>query len=177
MKDLIEKAQKGDELAFKQLTEAIIKDLYRIAKTRLNNEDDINDAIQNTMIITYKNIKRQTDIEFFKTWMIRVLINECNKIYNSNKKHIFIWNKIIANHEATYFDTSIQKINDKLGFETLIKKLSYNEQIIVTLYYNSNYSCEEISKILKMKKNTVKSILLRARKKLKNFYKGENNND
>lgn len=177
MKDLIEKAQKGDELAFKQLTEIIIKDLYRIAKTRLNNEDDINDAIQNTMIITYKNIKKQKDIEFFKTWMIRVLINECNKIYNSNKRHIFIKNRITENPKINYFDTSIQEINDKLGFENLIKKLSYNEQIIITLYYNSDYSCEKISKILKMKKNTVKSIVLRARKKLKNFYEEENNND
>lgn len=57
MEELIKKIQTGNELAFKKLTQNIENDLYRIAKTRLIDDDDINDAIQNTMLITYKNSK------------------------------------------------------------------------------------------------------------------------
>ena len=124
------------------------------------------------MIITYKNIKKQKDIKFFKTWIIHVLINECNKIYNSNKKHKFVWNKLIKISTEFSNEDSIQIVNDKINFEYLINKLEYKEKLIVTLYYNNDFSCEQISKILKMKKSTVKSILLRARKKIKNFYEG-----
>lgn len=176
LKDLIEKAKSGNELAFKQLIESIIKDLYRIAYARLDDEDDINDAIQNTMIITYKNIKKQKNIEFFKTYTIRVLINECNKIYNSNKLHIFIKNKVSKN-QASYLKDSIESANDRLNFENMIKKLDYKEQLIITLFYNSNYSCKQIAKILKMNENTVKSKILRARKKIKDIYEEVDNDE
>ena len=53
VRDLIKKVQSGDELAFKQLTATIENDLYKIARTRLNNYEDIKDAVQNTMIIIY----------------------------------------------------------------------------------------------------------------------------
>ena len=58
MNSLIKKVQSGDELAFKQLTLSIENDLYRVARTRLSNDDDIKDAIQNTMIIIYEKAKR-----------------------------------------------------------------------------------------------------------------------
>lgn len=58
MEELIKKIQTGDELAFKKLTQNVENDLYRIAKTRLIDDDDIKDAIQNTMLITYKNSKK-----------------------------------------------------------------------------------------------------------------------
>ena len=51
MEDIIKRVQEGDEIAFKQLTQSIENDLYRVAKTRLSDDDDIKDAIQNTMII------------------------------------------------------------------------------------------------------------------------------
>ena len=54
---LIKQIQLGDESAFKELTLLIENDLYRIAKTRLYSDDDIMDAIQNTMLITFKNSK------------------------------------------------------------------------------------------------------------------------
>ena len=57
MNDLIKKVQAGDEFAFKKLTATIENDLYKVAKTRLNNDEDIKDAMQNTMIIIYEKSK------------------------------------------------------------------------------------------------------------------------
>ena len=70
------------------------------------------------------------------------------------------------------FRSSISESNSKMDFEILIDKLNYDEKLIVTLFYNNNYSCKEISYILKMNVNTVKSKLLRAKEKVKNYYKG-----
>ena len=67
LEDLINKLQNGDEEAFKELTQLIGNDLYRVARTRLKDVDDINDAIQNTMMYTYKNVKKIKDVEAFKT--------------------------------------------------------------------------------------------------------------
>ncbi len=174
MEELIRKIQNGDEEAFKQLVQSIENDLYRIAKTRLRSDDDIMDAIQNTMIYTYKNSKKIKNLEFFKTWMIRILINECNKIYNSNKKNYEIFNRIVKNSSFYSYDNSIQKINDKINFENLINTLNYNERIIITLHYNSQFSCSQIAKILNISVNTVKSRLTRGTNKLKKLYEEVN---
>ena len=176
LNDLIKKVQLGDEIAFKQLTLLIENDLYRVAKMRLNNDDDIKDAIQNTMLITYKNAKRIRNIEYFKTWMIHVLINECNKIYNSNKKNSELYNKVITDIDFNTFDNSIQDAQDQMNFDSLIKKLNYDEKIVITLYYNSQFSCKQISEILKINVNTVKSRLTRGKNKLKKYYEEVNYN-
>ena len=58
MEELIKQAQKGDKEAFTQLIYEIRQDLYKIARCRLSCEDDIEDAVQETMIETFKNIKK-----------------------------------------------------------------------------------------------------------------------
>lgn len=173
MNVIIKKIQKGDEDAFKKLTQSIENDLYRVAKTRLNSDDDIKDAIQNTMIITYEKAKKIRNIKYFKTWIIRVLINECSKIYNSNKRNQEIYSKVVTNYNYNSYEDSIQSVQNKMNFDSLIEKLNYEEKIVITLYYGSQFSCREISKILNTNVNTIKSRLTRGKNKLKNLYKEE----
>lgn len=171
MEELIKKIQTGDELAFKKLTQNVENDLYRIARTRLIDDDDIKDAIQNTMLITYKNSKKIRNFEAFKTWMFKVLINECNKIYNKNKKNKVIFEKILNGSVYEQYRDPIEDVHNKLNFDILISKLSYEERIALTLYYNSGLSYSQISKILKANENTIKSRITRAVQKLKKLYK------
>ena len=177
MEDIIKRVQEGDEIAFKQLTQSIENDLYRVAKTRLSDDDDIKDAIQNTMIITYKNARKIKDINCFKTWMIHVLINECNKIYKKNKKNNEIFNKLIIDSRFEHHEDPIQEVNNKMSFDKIIEKLNYDEKIVLTLYYNSGLSYTQISKILKINVNTIKSRLTRSVNKLKRYYKEVKIND
>lgn len=174
MKDIIEKVQRGDEEAFRELTQLIGNDLYRVARTRLKDIDDINDAIQNTMIYTYRHIKKIKNIESFKSWMLHILINECNKIYNKNKRNNNLFSKLAVNSEKRLYDNSIQVVQDKMNFEALIEKLNYEEKLVITLHYNSQLSCSQIAKILNMSTNTIKSRLTRGVKKLKKFYEEVN---
>ena len=72
MEELVARVKKGDETAFDELIMQIKQQLYLIAKTQLKEDDDIADAIQNTIILCYKNIKKLKDNMFFKTWIIKI---------------------------------------------------------------------------------------------------------
>ncbi|MCI8548398.1 MAG: sigma-70 family RNA polymerase sigma factor [Bacilli bacterium] len=172
MEELIIRSKAGDERAFTELILNIKNDLYRIGKTRLSNDDDISDAIQETMINAYKHLKKLKDISNFKSWIIKILINECNKIYKKKSKKEKLFEKVVIEQKLDTIDNPITSINSKLDFELLIEKLNYEEKLIVTLYYNSKYSCNEIAAILHMNINTVKSKLTRAKEKVKKSYKG-----
>lgn len=170
MNDLIQLSKNGDKEAFTELIITIEHDLYRIAQTRLNDNYDINDAIQNTMIKAYKYINKLKDNTKFKSWIIKILINECNQIYKLKKKKTDLFNKLKDNPISNKEENTFNKINSKIDFELILNNLNYKEKIIITLFYNNEYSCGEISNVLGIKRNTVKSILKRAKEKIKKEY-------
>ena len=55
MDELVKRAQQGNKEAFTELILLLKADLYKIAKTRIKNDEDIYDAIQETMIIAFKS--------------------------------------------------------------------------------------------------------------------------
>lgn len=140
--------------------------MYLIAKTKLSNDDDIADCISEAILISYKNIKKLKHNEFFKTWIIRILINECNKFYKKNrKKNISIEDNNLENYLV--FE---EEFENNLSFDVVITDLDEDEKLILTLYYCSNYTTKEISKILKKNENTIRSKISRAKNKLKKKY-------
>lgn len=95
MEELVNKAKNGDSKAFTELIYLIRLDLYKIARTRLACQDDIDDAVQETLIEAFYSIHKLKEIKYFKTWIIRILINKCNKIYSKNKKNNDLFEKSI----------------------------------------------------------------------------------
>lgn len=155
----------GDKEAFSYIIQENIDGLYVVAKGILNKEEDIEDAFQNTVIKAYENIGKLKHEEFFKTWITRILINECNKVLKKNKKviHLEDLNNEIIHHDK---ETNIDLIN-------AVNSLSEDLKITTWLFYFKDISIENISKTLMVPKGTVKSRLARSREKL---YKIINNN-
>lgn len=171
MEELIEKAKRGNKDAFTSLIMGIENDLYKIAKTRINNEADIDDAIQETMIEAYRNIKKLREPQKLKKWVITILVNKCNKIYRKKyKKDVSIEEYDLDKYIVS---NNYSRVDDDLNFYSLLKKLKYEERIIIILYYMEQYPINDIKDILKMNENTVRTHLYRARKKIKeNYEKG-----
>ena len=164
---LISKAKKHDKIAFQQLIEQHEKDLYCIARSKIDNENDIEDIIQETMIIAFLNIKKLKNNSFFKTWVIRILINNCNKFYK-RKKH-----KSIDEDEEIKKICSVEMDLSNIEFKDFISFLNEDERTILTLYYYLGYTTKEISKILNKREGTICSKISRAKIKIKEKYKGE----
>lgn len=168
MEELIIKSKQGDKEAFTEAIYEVRHELYKIARCRLSNEDDIEDSVQETMIIAFESIKKLKKITSFKSWIIKILINECNKIYKKNySKNIVTENEVLENMCKT---TSRYQNLEELDFNTVLDGLNYNEKIAITLFYLEDYSILDIAKILKTNPNTIKTRLRRGRDKIKNNY-------
>lgn len=83
---LIKRAKKGDADAFCQLMEMQMQSMYKIAWSYLENEDDVADAVQDTICICFEKITSLKFNRYFKTWLIRILINECKDLLAKRKK-------------------------------------------------------------------------------------------
>ena len=175
MEELLNKAILGDKNAFSLIFLQLQNDLYRIALSKTKNKEDALDAIQETMIITYKNLNNLNSKSSLKGWIIKILINECYKIHNKKNK-----TKILSIQDSNFYENInlddtyyLNYIESSIEFNELIECLNDKEKIIMILYYNNLYTTREISNILEIKENTVKSIVKRAKNKIKNNLKGE----
>lgn len=169
MEELVEKAKNNDIDAFTKLVLNIERDLYCIAKTRINDENDIDDAIQETMITAFLKLKKLRDNKLFKTWIIKILINNCNKFYKKEKYKSLNDDEVQNKIEFSEIDLSSIEFNEFISF------LNEDERTILTLYYYLGYTTKEISKILNKSEGTICSKISRSKTKIKNKYKGEFN--
>jgi len=151
MEALVTAAKNGDKEAFVQLIRINKQSMYKAAWVYLRNEQDIADALQNT-------IQGLREVKYFKTWLMRILINECKDILRQK------------NHD-TELDNFSEGVHcedlDLCEWKQLLLCLDEESRKIVELYYFDEFSVKEISALLEMNSNTVSTKLSRARAKLK----------
>lgn len=162
MEILIKKAINGDSEAFISLIDKHELTMYKTAKAILNNEEDIGDAIQETILSAYKSINNLKNPKYFKTWLTRILINKCNDIVRKSKNIMFI-------EKYTKEEFYEEDIDVRLEFDECFEKLGSEYKLVLSLYYVDGFNTREISEILNENENTIKSRLLRGKKHLKNF--------
>ena len=165
MEELVKQAKMGNEEAFTQLIIQMQCEMFRIAQTRLKNIDDANDAIQQTNLYAYKNLRQLKEDKYFKTWIIKILINECNKVYKVKKYNQENSYEIIRNTLVSPDETE-----EIINFKFLCDNLNKEDGTIILLYYMEKYTDKEIGEILNMKENTVRTKRNRIKNKIKKFY-------
>ncbi len=133
------------------------KSLYCVSKTILSNDEDCKDAIQGTILKAYKNLSDLRQDCYFKTWMTRILLNECYDIVKRNK------------YQVPYEDY-MADLEEKENYSEVyieIQNLEEKYRVPFVLHYVEGFSLREISRILKTTEAGIKMRLLRARRMLR----------
>ena len=141
-------------------TEPILENeemMCKVAMSMLRNEKDCEDAIQSAILTAYEKLSTLKHEEYFKTWLMRILINNCNKQLRQRKK-----TSVLTEIQAVS-TSSVEEVEVRAAVESLPIKI---RQVII-LYYSEQFTTKEISEILKIPKGTVLSRLDKGRKLLK----------
>lgn len=167
MEELIQEARSGNKEAFETLMLSFQDDLYRIAEARLDSEDDIYDAIQETITTAFESIKNLKQIQYFKTWLIKILINESNNIYRQKKRRNVIvpFEEIESKEESNLYN--MESIEASMEVNYICKSLKHEDRMIIILYYMEKFTDKEIGKMLNLKESTVTTKRTRAKQKIK----------
>ena len=159
MKILVKKAQRGDADAFIELMERNRMTMERVAWGYFQSEEDVADAMQDTILDAFEHIRELKKAEYFKTWLVRILINNCNRMYNQNKK------KGCAIDEVPEV-SGPDRVAD-VEFHEMLNSLPEDSRLIFLLYYGEQFTTREIGELIHMKESTVKSKLHRGQLKLR----------
>ncbi|MGG7079081.1 sigma-70 family RNA polymerase sigma factor [Clostridium sardiniense] len=158
---LVRKAKSGERDAFSELIRENKLSLYKVARGMLKRECDIEDAIQNTIMKAFEGISSLRNNSYFKTWLIRILINECNIILRNNKRENLV--DVSESFSGLRHDDKYEN----LDITNAVNMLEIDLREVVVLYYFEDFKQKDIADILGIKEGTVRTRLLRAKKKLK----------
>lgn len=159
---LVKKAKRGDGEAFISLIKQYEQVLYKVASRMLSNDEDVADALQETIMLGYEKINTLKNERCFNTWICKILINKCNYILNKNK-NVIVVDEILP-----------QKLNNndflKIELEDALNSLNKDYKLAMILYYLVGLSTKEISEFIKEPEGTIKSRLSRAKTILRENY-------
>ncbi len=146
----------GDDFA-RKVTE-LTPVMYRVCYMQLSSTADRDDAVQDAIFKAWQKRHTLRNEEFFKTWLIRILINVCHDMQKSQKRCQPVEN---VPEPAHHNNSRIEELRDALM--TIDEKL----RMPVLLHYINGYSIREVSRMLCVTENAVKLRLLRGRRKLR----------
>lgn len=158
---LIKQAKGGDVKAFSKLYEMLSLDLYKFALYTLKHPQDAEDAVSDAVVAAYENIGKLRKEDAFRSWIFKILSNQCKRRMSAVKTSSMETEPEIAVPEEDYAG--------KYDVREAFSRLSEEESRIVALSVFGGYQSAEIGEILDMKANTVRSKQSRALEKMRHF--------
>ncbi|UOE96012.1 sigma-70 family RNA polymerase sigma factor [Alkalihalobacillus sp. LMS39] len=155
---LVKKAQKGNKEAFVSLIKQNESLLYRVARSILQNDNDCLDAIQETILKAYQNIETVREPKYFKTWIVRIVMNECYSMQTLKRKVV----PLEKTEEPSFKDTT----SETMIIHEAIDSLHEDFRRVIMLFYFEDLSIKDIASLLEIPESTVKTRLHRARNQL-----------
>jgi RNA polymerase sigma-70 factor (ECF subfamily) len=178
-KDLITKAQQGDQMAFKQLIYNYDRAVFSIAMKYVRDPDDAKDIYQEVFIRVFRGLKKFEFRSEFSTWLFRITTNVCITYKTRKKEQMIVSLQEEFAEDQTEYETKYlvykgispeEETSDKdLGIliSNAVDSLSTKQRITFVLKHYEGYKIREIAEMLNCKEGTVKKYLFDAVNNLK----------
>ncbi len=155
MNDLIQRARGGDAEAFVALIKQLEHSMYRMAKSMLHRDEDVADALQESILKAYKSLPSLREPKYFKTWLFRIVINECNNILKQRSGA-----NVVAEVPAAAVHTDAY---DSVDLREAVERLEEPQRLVVLLHYYEDLPLRQVAEALNITESAAKMRLYRAR--------------
>jgi RNA polymerase sigma-70 factor (ECF subfamily) len=164
-RDLVEQAQAGDQSAFMALVRSRGDQLFAIAQRILRDVDRAEDALQDALVIAWRDLPSLRDPDRFDAWIHRVLTHVCITQATRERRRT-------ANLRALPLDGPPAP-DDLLGvvhrdqLDRGFRRLTPEERAILVLHHYVGYAPSEIAELLGSPPGTIRSRLHHAHRAMR----------
>jgi len=153
----VQLACSGDRDAFARLIREMQNELYGMARTLLSKDEDCADAIQEAILKAYRGVPKLREPAYFRTWLLRILINECQQIYRKQKR---------TSPSDNLPERAAEPAESDLDLRQAVERLEEPLRLLVKLHYFADLPLSQIADMMDVSEGTLKSRLYRARRYL-----------
>lgn len=165
--ELVEQCKLGVSESYAGIYRQYCKAMYNTSLRIVNNSADAEDVLQEAFVDAFRSLNEFDYRSTFGSWLKRIVIN---KSINLLRKRKMLLVDIDTTHAATILkeeESDEDDIQYKVeNVKKAIMKLPDGYRTVITLYLLEGYDQEEISEILGITHNTVRTQYVRAKKKL-----------
>jgi RNA polymerase sigma-70 factor, ECF subfamily len=175
--DHLARARAGDKEAYRFLVEGYQDRLFGLVVSMTGDAAQAEDLSQEIFVKAYFALPRFEGGSAFYTWLFRIASNHClDHLRRRPRKDVSLdapvgenTSELTALQQLSAPENELPEANLQFPSETaeLLKELTPDHRLILTLRELEDYSYEELTAALKCNMNTVKSRLGRARDALK----------
>jgi RNA polymerase sigma-70 factor (ECF subfamily) len=159
-RSLVERAQRGDHDAFAVLARATIARLDAAARLILRDRELARDAVQDTLIAAWRNLRSLRDPDRFDAWLHRLLIRACIDVLRRRRSRP-IEVELPPTGPAIALDIASHVVDREI-VEDALRHLDPSSRAIVVMHYFLGMPLPEASGILGIPLGTAKSRLHRS---------------
>jgi RNA polymerase sigma-70 factor (ECF subfamily) len=170
--ELITRILGGEKNLYGRIVRRYNQRLYRIGMSILNDDAEVEDAMQVTYISAWENLGKFKFRSSFSTWLTRIMINE-SLLRTKKRKHFLEMKEDTINHyqQRIIQQNAVTKLMNadlRKTLETAIQKLPEKYRTVFILREIENMSVSETKQCLAISEINVKVRLNRAKSMLRN---------
>jgi RNA polymerase sigma-70 factor, ECF subfamily len=180
-RDLVQRAQNGDEPAFEELVRRHQQRVFALVGGILRRREDVEDVAQQIFLKAFVSLKRFDQRSAFSTWLYKISVNECWDYLRKKKVRPLVYESDMSEEQVSRLDavvsqdrppaSHVDRAEAKDLLERVLEKLPEQDRQLLLLKEVEGFSVQELAEILNLNVNTVKVRLFRARLRIMDFYR------
>jgi RNA polymerase sigma-70 factor, ECF subfamily len=164
-RDLVEAARSGDREAYVDLIRVRTDRLFRIAQRILRDIDRAEDALQDALVIAWRDLRGLRDPDRFDAWLQRLVVNVC--IAQATRERRRTANLRVLPIDGPTAPDELLSVAERDLLERGFRRLPPEQRAILVLHHYLGYAPSEIAETLGIPAGTARSRLHHAHRAMR----------
>lgn len=165
MRDIVERAMRGDREAFGVLAAHVSDRLYAIATRILRDSYLAEDALQGALIAAWRQLPSLRDPDRFEAWVRRLLVHSCYA--EARRRRSWTATVRILPTDGPAGPDDIVSIDDRDALDRAFRRLTIEQRAVFVLHHHVGLPLVEIAGTLGIPQGTARSRLYYATRTLR----------
>lgn len=159
---LVAQAQSGDREAFSQLVRASTRRLLGLARLVLHDPYRAEDAVQDAMVLAWRDLRALRDPEAWDSWVWRLTVNACYKAAGRHRRRTRVEVQVKADPATLQGADLASDVADREWLMAAFDRLSLDQRAVIALHYYLDLPMVEVAEVLGIPYGTAASRLHRG---------------
>lgn len=164
-RDLVQRAQAGDQEAFSGLVDQISDTLFGVARRIVRDPGLAEDALQNALVTIWRKLPTLRDLDRFDAWAFRILVYACYAEAPRNRRWAATVRVLPLERASAAND--IGSLDDRQELEAAFRGLPLDQRTVFVLHHHVGFPLVTIAETLGIPEGTARSRLHYATRALR----------
>jgi RNA polymerase sigma-70 factor (ECF subfamily) len=164
-RELVILAQRGDQVAFIDLIRGRVDRLFAIARRILHDVDRAEDALQDALVIAWRDLRDLRDPDRFDAWLTRLVVHVCISQAARERRRTASLRLLPVDGPAA--PDELLSIADRDLLDRGFRRLPPEQRAILTMHHYLGYEPAKIADVLGVPAGTIRSRLHHAHRAMR----------